>query len=75
MCELLQSGEQSGERAQAANSLSALLSGGSRKRAEVKLFSFPAPHLHDILVLHLTCMIYLFMSVKEGKVKSVQGRP
>ena len=35
MCELLQSGEQSGERAQAANSLSALLSGGSRKRAEV----------------------------------------
>ncbi|DBB06623.1 hypothetical protein WJX77_002547 [Trebouxia sp. C0004] len=35
MCELLQSGEQSGERAQAANSLSALLSGGSRKRAEL----------------------------------------
>lgn len=35
MCELLQSGEQSGERAQAANSLSALLSGGSRKKAEV----------------------------------------
>ena len=37
MCELLQSGEQSGERAQAANSLSALLSGGSRKRAEVRI--------------------------------------
>ena len=35
MCELLQSGEQSGERMQAANSLSALLSGGARKKAEV----------------------------------------
>lgn len=35
MCELLQSGEQSGERAQAANSLSALLSGGARRKAEV----------------------------------------
>lgn len=39
MCELLQSGEQSGERTQAANSLSTLLSGGSRKRAEVNSLS------------------------------------
>lgn len=50
MCELLQSGEQNGERAQAANSLSALLSGGSRKRAEVSLYA-----LH-CLRLHLKCV-------------------
>ena len=47
MCELLQSGEQSGERAQAANSLSALLSGGSRRRAEVW------KHIMHCLLLHL----------------------
>ena len=54
MCELLQNGEQSGERTQAANSLSALLSGGSRKKAEVQLIRSSVPVLTLILTL---CML------------------
>ncbi len=53
MCELLQSGEQSGERAQAANSLSALLSGGSRKRAEVRITPNPIPCNWRSCMLHV----------------------